>query len=268
MKVRIIVAPPASGKTHFCIERVIETQRTDPLAAVWFVVPDGYQAVAIRRRLAAAGGVLGVHVNTFESVFRELLELAGRLVPLAPPPLARQLIRDSIAIIYRRGGLDYYKSSHILPGFVSVVQKRIRDLKRSHICPEDFLADAQNSPPRLHELGLIYQTYKSLLGEIAWADREGINWLAVEQLETRPQFAPAWKLLVLDCFGSFTQLQYRALELLAERLPEIIISLPGTTTMTRAKIEKYIGTGIPAPRNTNCTPSGTPGWRIAGLSLR
>jgi len=218
--------------------------------------------------LAAAGGVMGVHVNTFESVFRELLELAGRLFPLAPPPLARQLIRDSIAIVYKRGGLDYYKPIHKLPGFVSVVQQRIRDLKRAHICPEDFLADAQNSPPRLHELGLIYQTYKSLLGEIAWADREGINWLAVEQLETRPQFAPAWKLLVLDGFDSFTQLQYRALELLAERLPEIIISLPGTTTMTRAKIEKYIGTGIPAPRNTNCTPSGATGWRIAGLPLR
>jgi hypothetical protein len=59
-------------------------------------------------------------------------------------------------------------------------------LKRAHICPEDFLADAQNSPPRLHELGLIHQTYQSLLGEIAWADREGINWLAVEQLEKRP----------------------------------------------------------------------------------
>lgn len=160
MKVRILAAPPASGKTHFCIERVIETQRTDPLAAVWFVVPDGYQAVAIRRRLAAAGGVLGVHVSTFGSVFRELLEIAGRL---APPPLARQLIRDSIAIVYKRGELDYYKPIHKLPGFVSVVQQRIRDLKRAHICPLDFLADAQNSPPRLHELGLIYQTYQSLL---------------------------------------------------------------------------------------------------------
>ena len=89
MKVRILVAPPASGKTRFCIERVLETQRMDPLAAVWFVVPDGYQAVAIRRRLTAAGGVMGIYVNNFGSVFRELLELASRLVPLAPPPLAR-----------------------------------------------------------------------------------------------------------------------------------------------------------------------------------
>jgi hypothetical protein len=93
MKVRIIVSPPASGKTHYCVERVLETQRMDPLAAVWFVVPDGDQAISIRRRLAAADGVLGVHVKTFGSVFRELLELAGRLVPLAPPPLARQLFR-------------------------------------------------------------------------------------------------------------------------------------------------------------------------------
>ncbi len=119
----------------------------DPLAAVWFVVPDGDQAVAIRRRLAAAGGVLGVHVKTFGSVFRELLELAGKLVLLAPPPLARQLIRESIAIVYTRGGLDYYKPIHKLPGFVSIVQRRIRDLKHAHICPEDFLADTHHSPP-------------------------------------------------------------------------------------------------------------------------
>jgi len=135
--------------------------------------------------------------------------------------------------------LDYYKPIHKLPGFVSVVQRRIRDLKRAHICPEDFLADTHHSPPRLHELSLIYQTYQSLLEEIAWADREGTNWLAVEQLEIRPQFAPAWKLLVLDGFGSFTQLQHRALELLAERLPEIIITLPGTAAMTRAAHQRF-----------------------------
>jgi ATP-dependent helicase/DNAse subunit B len=45
--------------------------------------------------------------------------------------------------------------------------------------------------------------------------------------------------MVLDGFGSFTQLQYRALALLAERLPEIIITLPGMVSMTRAAQQRF-----------------------------
>ncbi|RLD03825.1 MAG: hypothetical protein DRI65_12025, partial [Chloroflexota bacterium] len=96
MLVKLLIAPPASGKTSFCIERIKTLRRENALSPVFVVVPDRMQASAFRHRLAAAGGALGVKVGRFNDLFGSLLEHSGRHVPSASIPLVHRLIRDVV----------------------------------------------------------------------------------------------------------------------------------------------------------------------------
>ena len=54
MSTSLLLAPAASGKTRWCIEKVRAALQTDPAGAVWVVVPDRNQAAAFKRRLSRA----------------------------------------------------------------------------------------------------------------------------------------------------------------------------------------------------------------------
>jgi len=43
----LIIAPPASGKTHACIERIQALKAAQPLAKVWVIVPDRQKAESL-----------------------------------------------------------------------------------------------------------------------------------------------------------------------------------------------------------------------------
>jgi len=42
MTIKILTAPPASGKTIYCVDRVLETSKAHPHANIWVLVPNGY----------------------------------------------------------------------------------------------------------------------------------------------------------------------------------------------------------------------------------
>ena len=91
MPVQILISPPAAGKTQAVIAQVMATVRREPLSPVWVVLPDQLQADHFRRRLASAGGAVGVKVGTFGDLYKEFLERAGRPVPVAPDAVAYRL---------------------------------------------------------------------------------------------------------------------------------------------------------------------------------
>ena len=77
MTIKLLVAPPASGKTAACIERILAIHKDQPLAQVWVLVPNSQKAAYFKARLAVAGGGMGVKVGEFRHLYKELFEENG-----------------------------------------------------------------------------------------------------------------------------------------------------------------------------------------------
>jgi len=239
MPITIVVSPSATGKTAHCIRRVRQVLEDRPLATMWIVLPDRLQSVATRRRLASEGGGIGVHIGTFGNLYHEILMRAGRPVPIASEPVIQQLLRAAVQDTQKRGELVHFSPIADKPGFLRVLRDRFAELKRAQVWPETFLDIVKQDKAHLGEFARIYTVYQARLQELEWADPEGLNWLAVEELESEPDLATDWALLIVDGFDSFNGSQLSALKLLGERLPELIITLPGAPDGSRVAHRRF-----------------------------
>ena len=258
MSVQLFLAPAASGKTAFALDRVRTAASGlwySPVAVLrplpWgkdpgspsgangvpprrgmclprLVVPNQLQVAACRRRLAQAGGAMGVRVLTFDQLYAECLNAAGEAYTELSEPVRYRLIRavvDQLSLVHYRPLADR-------PGFIQVLQGLLAELKAARISPE-HLAEAvklMGNEPRLRELALVYSAYQERLQQEGWADRAGMAWLAFEALERRaPHVATDWPLVVVDGFDDFTEVQLALLRILALRVGELVITLTGTT---------------------------------------
>lgn len=233
MPVELLVARPATGKTYHCIQKIQHVLSLTPLSTVWVIVPDRLQAAAFRNRLAQSGGAMGAYVGTFGDLYRNILEHSGGNVPIASSPLLHFIIQDVVHQAHARGELAYYASLRTMPGFFLALRDVFAELKRSLVFPENFINCAKTGTPGQRELAGLYFLYQSRLRELGWADPEGLSWLAVEALESSHDAANSISLLVVDGFDSLTGAQRRAMELLADRVGEMLVTFPGATNSSR-----------------------------------
>ena len=212
MPVELLIAPPATGKTEACLQRIRSLLLEQPFAPVRVVLPDRLQTTAFRRRLAEAGGAIGVKIGTFENLYRELLERSGNPVPVASPPIVHRLVRAAVEGVHAGGGLQYYHGLRQTPGFALVLREVFAELKRALVFPETFAAQAATGSPAQQELARLYLAFQAHLQRFNWADPEGLSWLAVEALQNHPDLPAETALLVVDGFDSFTGAQRKALQ--------------------------------------------------------
>jgi superfamily I DNA/RNA helicase len=233
LPVELLTALPGSGKTEACIQRIRTTLSEHPLAQVWIVVPDRLQAAAFRHRLAAAGGVLGGYVGTFRDLYRSILEQSGSYFPLASSSLLHRLVQETVDQSIAMGEIKHYAALQSSPGFLLALQDSFAELKRSLILPERFLKFTENGSVAQQELAVLYAHYQARLRELNWADLEGLSWLAVEALESQPVLTSPIRLVVVDGFDSFTGVRRRVLQLLASRVDDLLITIPGKPGSSR-----------------------------------
>ncbi|MCE5257498.1 MAG: exodeoxyribonuclease V subunit gamma [Chloroflexi bacterium] len=239
MSVELLCAPPACGKTRACIQHIQALRAHKPMAAVRIVVPDRLQADAFLRRLAASGGAIGTAVGTFGGLYREILQHAGRVVPLISAPLAHRLVQEAVEAVYQAGELNHYQQIHALPGFHQALGEAFAELKRAMVDPADLRRYAAGETPAQQELARIYARYQARLQELDWADQEGYSWLAVAALRDAPRLACCYDLLVFDGFDTFNAAQRRALCELAVQAGEMVITLPLTPGSERAAERRF-----------------------------
>ena len=227
MIIQLLFAPAAAGKTQYCIRRIQQARRDDPLAPIWIVLPDAVQARAFRRRLAMAGGAIGVHTVTFYTLYAELLAAAGESVARLDDPVLHRLMRAIVDSLYASSALRYYAPLRDKPGFFRALRTMIRELKRARVTPEAFTAAIAGQGPRLEELAAIYTAYQRWLGGSDWTDAEGQGWLAAQALADHPHLCSHWPLLVVDGFDRFSPTQLEVLRRLVEQAGETLITLTG-----------------------------------------
>ncbi|MBC8449776.1 MAG: PD-(D/E)XK nuclease family protein, partial [Chloroflexi bacterium] len=183
---------------------------------------------AWRRRLAQAGGAMGVRLMTFDGLYGECLNAAGEVYASLSDPVQHRLIHAVVQEL----DLVHYAPLVERPGFVQMLRQLLGELKAVRVWPEDFAQAVATlgDEPRLRELALIYAAYQERLQAHEWADRAGLGWLAVEALEERASGVGAdWPLLVVDGFDNFTPVQLALLNVLAARVGELIATLSGSS---------------------------------------
>ncbi|MBN1180082.1 MAG: PD-(D/E)XK nuclease family protein [Anaerolineae bacterium] len=241
--VHLLVAPAGGGKTARVIEHI---RALPPLSPVRVLVPDRIEAVAFRRRLAQAGGGIGIQVQTFYDLYADVLTQAGRALPEAAagaagmarlPPIVRlRLIQHLAETCFAAGALPYYAPLHRAPGFARLLGQLFGEFKRARIFPHDLervlaATEPANSQPNrashLLELARLYSAYQSWLVDTAWVDADGQGWLAAIALERDPTLFSDLALLAVDGFDEFNPTQLHLLHLLADRAQITLITLTG-----------------------------------------
>ncbi len=239
MTATILVAPAAKGKTQRCIERILELSHEHPLGCVWVAVPDRLQAHAFQRRLALAGGALGVNIGTFGGLCQEILRRSVFSIPLASELIAHRVLDASIQMVREEGKLKYYDPISEMPGFLRGARQAIAELMLARVQPARFLEWSSKNEPPLIDLAQIYHQFVANLATIGWVDHQGVNELAIQALGRDPTLVSGWKMLTVDGFDSFNNAQLAIMRLLCGQMPEVLITLPGTTQMNRSAHRRF-----------------------------
>ena len=233
----ILLSPAAGGKT----ERLVQLLVSDPqsIRPRWAVLPDRTQVSTFRRRIAHAGGALGVSVGTFGDLYQEVLARAGQPVAVTPGPARQRILRLAIRQLETSDELPFYQPIARTPGFLTAVGDAIAELKRARIEPE---AVGKLEFPSMREIGRIYAEYQERLQPIAWTDREGLNDLAIEALNGFPDLLADMPLIAVDGFDSFDAAQLEALSALAGQVEQLVVALPGSQTSDRVAFRRFATT--------------------------
>lgn len=227
MTVELLIAPPAAGKTARCIQRIQDAQKENPFAQVWVLVPDRQKGAYFRRRLADAGGGMGVTIATFRDLYRDILERNGIFIPVITQALGHRLIQETVKDVHASGELNHYTAIMEKPGFLSALQDVFAELRSALVRPERFLEYTQNTTPARYELAVLYDRFLTRLKTLNWIDQEGQSWLAIDTLESNPKAVEHLSLVVADGFTSFTGARRQVLKLLGQQVGDLLITLPG-----------------------------------------
>ena len=129
MTVRIVLGAPASGKTAWMIERILEVKAQNCFAPVWALVPDSSKVGYLRHRIALAGGSVGVKVATFGSFYADLLERSGQFVPIMPTIMDNRIVSETISLAHQKGILKEFANIREKPGLMQVLQDAFAELR-------------------------------------------------------------------------------------------------------------------------------------------
>jgi len=230
-KLTVLAGPPRSGKTRRLLVRYRRTLLDSPPGAAIWLAPTWRAAMAIRSGLldGECSGLFSPGVMTFEKFADAVLEVAPRATRPISAVMKRYLVRWLIDDQLAAGRLRHFGPIARTGGLVDLVCELISELKRLEIWPQEFHQACQRRGITQKDVELfeIYDTYQQWLREHELYDAEGRFWSA-RALMRNGQRRP-WerlKLVVADGFTDFTRTQHEIIEILAERVEEIFVTLP------------------------------------------
>ena len=233
-KITIVVGPAGSGKTQRLLAEYRRALQAGPVGSALWLVPGGRNVEQLRGSLLTAElpACLRPQCYTFG-------QFAIAALAASPTPLQalnrlgqRELLRRLIARAERRGALDHFRPIAHTPGFLDLATRFIRELKRLEVWPEEFAQRLSGArlgarDTKLAELAGLYSDYQAELNRCGWYDPEGRFWAARRLLragQTRP--FERLRAVFVDDFTDFTRTEHEILEILAERVERLVISLP------------------------------------------
>jgi ATP-dependent helicase/DNAse subunit B len=228
--VTLCTGPVATGKTTYLLQRYRQAlAQSSPGAALW-LAPTQRSAADVRGRLldAKLDACFSPGVMTFDQFADALLRYAPYSIRPVSTAMKRRLLQSIVEQALAAGQIVHFAPIAQTSGFLSLLESCIADLKRDEIWPQQ-LEDAwgQRASDRECELAFLYGRYQQLLQQHQLYDPQGRFWTA-RTLLREGQRRPFERLrfVVADGFTDFTTTQHEILEILAEWLDELFVSLP------------------------------------------
>jgi len=137
----------------------------------------------------------------------------------------RQLLSTVVENLLGDDLLRYYMPIAGKPGFINVMRHFIAELKHGLTRPSEFAAVSSRRGDKDKDLAAIYVAYNRLLQEKQLADREGMMWLARDQLAANPDLGAPIHLLAIDGLEQPSPLQLELVTLLSARAEATAIAL-------------------------------------------
>ena len=120
MSISLITAPPAGGKTRYCIDRVNAVRELNSFAPIRVIVPDALALSYWKRALAAASrgrAFIGVKISAFSKLCAELISASDSAPELIPPRLDRLCVKKALETVTPE--LRYFDTIAEKPGLLS-----------------------------------------------------------------------------------------------------------------------------------------------------
>jgi ATP-dependent helicase/DNAse subunit B len=230
-QVFVIAGPSLAGKTTQLLARYRQQLSTGLAGSALWLSPNQRAAFDVRGRLLAdtLDACFSPGVMTFASFASAVVSAAATPIRPISSVTKRHLIHRLINAARASGRLRYFRPIAETAGLVDLVDGWISEMKRLEIWPAEFRSacQARGMTEKDAELLDLYEAYQQVLTRHNLFDAEGRFWSARALLrggQRRP--FENLELVVADGFTDFTRTQHEILELLAERVDELWISLP------------------------------------------
>lgn len=227
MALEILVSPPATGKTHYCINRIKELLVSDDITEIWVIVPDQHNTRMFRQRLAGAGGCIGVNVGTFREVSTLILERLGKRGHYVSDLFVYDLIKRLLTQMESEDRIHHFKPIGGFPGFIHMLYGSFADLERGLVGPEQLKTEGRQNDNQINELADIYDAYQHKMKELDLLDKEQVINQAYFELENTEKLHNSCSLTVIDGFDSFTMAQKMLMTSISDHISNVIVTLPG-----------------------------------------
>lgn len=222
----LVTGPANSAKAHIVLER----HRAALARGAILVVPRAADVEYYRRELAAAGSVLGVRVESFGGLLREIARRSGTTAS----PIGVHARERLLAATLARSELHALAGAAQAPGFVGVLDGFVAELEARRVTPARLISALRAWAPDdtargryAQELAGVYGGYRRALERLGRLDEE-LRWAAsLDALRLAPD---RWGRTPVFCYGfdDLDPIQLDAIETLADRVgAPVTISLPG-----------------------------------------
>ncbi len=173
MAVTFVIGRAGAGKTKWCLDRIVEAIRKDPLGPpVYWILPRQATFIA-QRQLAAAtglGGYFRARVISLEELGDEILAECGGI---ARPEITDRGRRMILGHLLRElgGKLKFFGSVANKPGVAAQLDATLGELERAGQDADAIQNQIESSAAttalraKIHDLALIYSEYRKFLGQ-------------------------------------------------------------------------------------------------------
>jgi ATP-dependent helicase/nuclease subunit B len=225
MPLTLIIGPANSAKAQVVLERYRAALALAPI----LVVPRSADAEHYRRELADAGVVLGVRVEPFGGLLRELAARAG----VGARVLGERAREAVVAAVVAGTELRAVAPAARSPGFAGALAGFIAELEARRIEPQRFTLALRSwaragTRRRAYadDLAALYSAYRRRLERLGRIDAELHALASLDQLVLAPE---RWRATPVYLYGfdDLDELQLAVVETLAHKVgAQVLVSLP------------------------------------------
>lgn len=194
MKVRFILGPAGSGKTHACLAELRSQLMESPQGSSLVLLAPKQATFQLERQLFAGGELSGyerLQILSFERLAAFVLKTLDRPAPALLSDEGRLMVLRSLLAL-KHDKLRLFHASARLPGFAQELLKIIDEFQRCRLTPAHLRQFAAKPGVnsrlgmKLNDVALLMEAYRDWLKTRELGDADAILDAAAESLATLP----------------------------------------------------------------------------------